>query len=277
MQSLLRFLSSLGPFFLFVVLEVVCVYLIFSYNEGQRHAIISTTNQVTGWIVDRRSRMFNYARLRAINSQLLTENSELRNELSSVLAQRNVLPDSVAMTSDSTELHFIPARVIDNSITLRNNTLTIDKGEAHGIQEDLGVITDQGIVGIVRNVGKEYATVMSLLHSQTKIMGEIRGQGYYGTLSWPQKSDIRILEMAGIPQHVPLTVGDTVQTTDFSYLFPPELPIGTIEDFERDLESNFFRIQVRVLNDLGNVKYVYVVKHDKWEQLKAHYSAQGNE
>ena len=64
---------------------------------------------------------------------------------------------------------YIPAQVVNNSTTQANNYIIINKGAVDGIKRDLSVISSDGIVGVVTDVSRHYASIMSLLHSKSVV------------------------------------------------------------------------------------------------------------
>ncbi|MCJ7804558.1 hypothetical protein MUP35_02385, partial [Patescibacteria group bacterium] len=64
------------------------------------------------------------------------------------------------------------------------------KGTKNGIKQDFGVITDKGILGIIDQTSKNYATVLSVLNSESNISAQLKKSNQFGTLKWDGKSPI---------------------------------------------------------------------------------------
>ena len=143
---------------------------------------------------------------------------------------------------------------------MRNNYLTLNKGEKDGIQNDMAVITSTGIVGQVKDVSDNFCTVMSVLHSKVTISSKIKKDGSYGPLTW-DGVDFRYATLTDIPTHVRLAKGDTIVTTAFSRTFPENILIGTVESFERPSGKYFYTIKVKLSTDFKKLTYVYIVKN----------------
>lgn len=261
MQSLLRFLARLGPIFLFLLLEGICLYLIVSFNSDQNRIFLSSANRITGFISETRARVSAYTRLNRDNQQLLEEIIALRKKLGNAYYDNTLSIDTALADSSALPLYaYISAQVVNNSISLENNFLTLNKGANHGIAPHMGVISSEGIVGIVRGVSPHYARVMSVLHSQTRITAEVRNKGYFGSLVW-RGADPRYMFLDDVPKHHFIELGDTIQTSPLSHIFPPEIEIGVIEDFFVPEGNSDYEIKVRLNNDLGRLRHVLVINN----------------
>jgi rod shape-determining protein MreC len=165
------------------------------------------------------------------------------------------------------DFRIVEARVINNSIISRNNTLTINRGKSHGITPGMGVIGSNGIVGIIKSASKNFSVVLSLLHSDTRISASIRRNNFFGSLIWTGNNP-KIMHLEAIPKHADLVLGDTVQTSGYSHIFPEGIIIGHIHDVSLESGNNFYTIEVALNNDLSNVHYVYVVEMRKLKEIR---------
>jgi rod shape-determining protein MreC len=262
MRNLILLFLKYGSFFLFVALELLSFYLIIQYNEGQREIYVSSVNNFTGYLDSRAESTRRYFQLTAINDSLALENATLRGRLDNIYASLSE-PGIDSLLRDSAleaQYNFLPAKVVNNSITKTNNYLTIDKGSKDGIRPHMGVITGNGVAGIVRSVSTHYALVMSLLHRNIRIPASIQRTGYFGPIVWNGRNPT-VVYMDDIPKHAVLSAGDTVTTSGYSRLFPPGLPIGVIDTFWIEDGSNFYQTRINLLTDLSRITYVYVVNH----------------
>ena len=127
----------------------------------------------------------------------------------------------------------------------------------------MGIIGPSGIVGIVKRCGQNYSTAYSILNTDLRISARISRTNYFGTLSWPAK-DIKTMVLRAIPKHADVRIGDTVTTTSFSNIFPADIPIGVVENVEQKPGRADFSIDVKLINDMSNLSFVYAVrKKDK--------------
>ena len=261
MQNLLQFLLRYSTFLVFLILEVICLYLLISFNESQRGVFLYSSNLFTGRLYEGLHEFKDYAHLRTTNDSLARENAELRAQLMS-------LSQDTTYQQLDTQFTFIPCEVINNNILGRNNMMTLNKGAIDGIRRSMGLIDRNGIVGIVKDVGEHYATAYSLLNTDLKISARIKRNKYFGTVNWTG-SDIQKVTLRSIPKHADVKMGDTITTTSYSTVFPADIPIGTVEEVEIQPGRNDFLITVRLFNNLANAHFVYAVqKTNKDERVQ---------
>lgn len=267
MRGLFQLFAAYGGFLLFLLLEAISIIMIVQFNHRQAEIASNSWGLFTAYIDETSDRIRDYWGLKNEVLKLQAKNIRLMEELEKARYSNAVSRDSATVKKDSTEqlYTFIGANVISNSIISHNNMLRLDRGSSHGIKAPRGVISDDGVVGIVRNTTRHFSQVMSILHSQSRINAAIRGSNYFGTLSWDGK-DPMLLQLNAIPRHAKFVEGDTVETNSFGQIFPPGILIGVIESKNNAPGNNFFDIQVRLFNDLSRVKYVYVVENLFYEE-----------
>ena len=255
MQNLLQFLFKNGAFFIFLILESFCIFLIVKTNQHQRSIFLNSSQIFSNKLNQKFDAFLDYWQLNQFADSLALENARLKTALYN--NRRSSIPTS---PGDSTGYEIIVAKVINNSVVQSNNYITIDKGSAHGLQKGMGVTSADGLVGIITDCSKQYSRVISLLNRDTKISASIRRNNYFGTLSW-HGFNPRMMRLGAIPKHADLQVGDTVQTSGYSSIFPPEIMVGRIDTFWLDRGSNFHTIKVQLKNDLSKLDYVTVIRN----------------
>ena len=185
MRSLLRFVAKYHVLLLFLLLEIISFSLIFSYNNIQRVKYLNTSNQVTGTIYKSFNRIVNYFKLTAINEELALENSRLKSQLSENMQENSPFAGSIHdEDSISGKYTYRPALVINNTVTRQYNYITLDKGSKDGIKPDQGIISDQGIIGVVNFVSENYSTGISLLNRRLLVSGKIKKNDFFGSVQW---------------------------------------------------------------------------------------------
>ncbi len=260
MRNLFRFIIRYHFFLLFLLLETVALLLTVNHQQYQQTFFIHSANAVSGRMLGVYNAVNSYFELQRINEELLIENTMLRNQHRDnfLVTDRQILfaGDSI-FNRGYTYQH---ARVINNSVNRRNNYLTINKGSVHGIRPDMGVITNQGVVGIVKDVSAQFSSVMSLLHSDVMISVRIKKNNHIGSLRW-EGNDYRRAHMTYIPSHVELAVGDTIVTSGFSTVFPENIFIGTIQSWQIRRGEVFYTAELDLALDFNKLAHVYVVNH----------------
>jgi len=199
-----------------------------------------------------------YIHLRDNNENLAKENGVLRELLNG--AKYNTDSSKVAINDSLNfqQYKYITGKVINNSINHRNNYLTINKGTLQGVKPEMGVITSNGVVGIVKQVSDHYCTVMSFLHKDTRISGMIQRNKFFGSLVW-DGADPTIATLNEIDKTVPVQKGDTIITTAYSAIFPAGIMLGKVIEAKLNPGSNFHQIRVKLSTRFDNLSYVYIV------------------
>jgi rod shape-determining protein MreC len=260
MRNLFLFIYRYHAFFLFLVLELVCVALMIRNNGYQRAAYFNIADEVVGRTYTAYNEVTDYLRLADENKQLADENSRIRNSLPSSFYMDTSTVHVAKDTAGRQFYSYIPARVIQTSTNQINNYIYINKGSKQGITPRMAVICPNGVVGIVKNVSDHFASLYSLLHSQVTVSARVRKDGSRGTIKWDGQSPY-YASLEEITRQEPLKKGDTIYTSGVSRLFPDNIPIGTVESFELKEPGNFYSITVKLTTDFKRIDYVYVVNN----------------
>ncbi len=259
MNKLLAFISRSRNFLLFLLLEVICFLFIFQSNSYQRATVINSSNALSGSVLNSYSSFTEYFSLKDKNESLAEENARLRSVVKSSYFATNATADTVSDSLYMQQYTFIAAKVISNSYSNRNNFLTLNKGKKHGIEKDMGVISNNGIIGVVTEVSDNYATVMSVLHKKQQINARFKKSNRYGTVEW-QGGNYRYAKLNEIQKQQDVATGDTIITGSNSTLFPEGIPIGIVEEHTLGENNNFHNITIKFTEDYSNIKHVYAVK-----------------
>jgi rod shape-determining protein MreC len=272
MQNFLKFLVRYHAFFLFLALEAVCLGLFLRSAEYPQAVVLHSANAVSGRAYARLSNWRAYNRLDERNDSLQAENARLRNLLAGFVqfdtATERCFEDSLFRQVYA----YLPVRVIKNSVTARNNFLTLDRGRADGIRADMGVVTDDGIVGVVVATSEHFSVAMSVLHGKFSGSAALEpadgGEPVAGRLRWDGR-DPRLVQLTDIPGHVEPRPGDRVRTTGFSALFPEDWPVGTVERVRRGEGSYFLEVDVALSQDFSRLRRAYVIHYLYREERSA--------
>lgn len=252
--------SELGNLVLFLILEGISIYLIVSYNDSQSKIYQNTVNIISGSITDQASGIRNYFSLRDQNTFLLNENAKLKARLFNLAEKEGLKTEDLdSILKKNNLFNLVATKVINNSISLRNNYLSLNKGTKSGIKVNQGVIGENGIIGITKAVNENYTTVLSIFNSQTKISARIKDKGYFGSLVWKNDGDVRYMTLEDIPKHVPIRLGDKIETSGYSTLFPGGIILGKIVNKRIPPGSSTYELKVKLYQDMTKIKFAYVV------------------
>lgn len=258
MHNLSQFFGRFGSTILFLFLEIISFFLIVQYNTGQKEVFINSSSFYSGLVLENYSKLSRFYRLSSVADSIAKDNARLRAELRFATIDASFRRDSLIDTTYRQRYSFISAQVVSNSVNQIDNYITINKGSAFGIKPGMGVINDVGIVGVVRQTSANYATVASMLSSQTHISASIKRNGFFGSLVWDNQSS-EYMHLTDIPKHANVLKGDSVITSGYSSAFPKGLFVGRVESVGFESGSSFYDLKVKISTDFNNLSYVYVV------------------
>lgn len=272
MRNIFLFIRRYFNFVFFVVLQIAALYILFHYNKFHEAVFSGFANEITGNVGGKYSNVTNYFHLKSTNDALYKENAELRNRLFSNFDRpdttQKLIQDTIAYDTLGHFRKYLwrPAKVVNNSVSLPNNTLTIDRGENQGVHKNMGVISANGVVGVVINTSSNYAIVMSLLHRQSKISASLKKTGETGQVLWDGTSPLYIT-LKNVPKSAQVAKGDSVITSPYaSYRFPQGILIGTVMEIVDDKTSSFYTLRLKPATNFFNVQYVTVVENLQKEE-----------
>jgi len=270
MRNLWIFINRYNAFFLFVIFFTIGVILTVKNNAYQRSVTFNSTNEIVGQAYIRLNVFKRYMNLGEVNDSLALENARLNTQLLAIKSIDSAKDVGVKDTLNHVQYTYLAARVIKNSITLRNNIITINKGAIDGIQSGMPVISaGKGVVGIIRDVSPHLATIESLLNKDAKISVSIRSTKAFGSLVWGDRnSDFKKAFIKDVPNHFKIKLRDTVITSGYGS-FPPGIPVGLVTNRGISTGDNFLTIEIRLFNDFSTLQYVYVIKDKLAEEQKA--------
>ena len=269
MNNLLLFVIRYSAFLLFLLLEIISLFLIVKYNKDQRSIFINSSSIISGKLYNVADKAYEYNNLRSVADSLAAENARLKTDLYNLQRTFDHLPDGT-QPLDSCLLEpfrLIPARVINNSINQRNNHFTIDRGVGDGIRKGMGVISPNGIAGIIDEVGTQYSTAISILHSAARISASIRRNQFFGSLVWKEIDPTHMI-LEAIPRQADIQIGDTIVTSGYSFIYPKGIFIGTVEKYWTEGGSNYYTIEVKLHEDIARLDRVYVVEYREESLIK---------
>ncbi len=267
MRNLLNFLAKYNNLIIFLILEGIALYLISNGNNYHNTRIVKGIRGITRGMEEKISNTRTYFHLREINQELAAENASLKSTIEKFNNKEDLLFFSVSDTAYHQKYTFCSARIIDNSVNKQKNFFTIDKGEKDGLAVDMAVSSTNGVAGVIVGCSRNFSVAMSLLNLDFRVSARIKSNGYFGSLGWDGR-DYKYAILNEIPQHVPVSIGDTIETTGFSTLFPEGIMIGTVSNFKNP-GGDFYMIEVLLNTDFKRLHYVNVIGNlRKAEQLE---------
>ncbi len=261
MQQIINFVIRNKNFLLYLFLLFIALGFTVQSHSYHQSRFFNSSNWITGSVYETFNGFSTYFGLSEENAKLVEENKQLRK----LLFNRETQNVS-ALDSTQSVYTITTGQVIKNSYAEPRNYITINQGEKDSVLPDMGVITEKGILGIVENTSGNYSSVQSILNEKSTINAKLKNTAHFGSLVWNAQR-YNVVQLVDIPRLVPLTVGDTIVTGGMSSIFPGDIPIGTIQKFDLDTSNSFYQIDVRLFNDMTNIKNVYIVQNNDREEI----------
>ncbi len=212
-------------------LNTVVGYLIVPFQKG--------ISSVGGWFSTRAEELKDIRALKEENEALKKQVAELiaeNIELQQGKYELNQLQALYEMDEQYSGYEKTGARIIARDAGNWYHSFTIDKGSNDGIEVDMNVMADGGLVGRVYSVGPNWAKVVSIINDNTNVSGKILATGdnliVSGDLELMQKNLIsfsQLLDSDGV-----VTNGDKIVTSDISDKYLPGILIGYINEINID-------------------------------------------
>jgi rod shape-determining protein MreC len=264
-KNLLNFLVRYHAFLLFLFLEIVCLTFIIRFNNFQRVKFFNSSNHLSGAIYQDYQSIVEYFKLRNLNNSLAEENAKLREELQ--VYKFSGIEKETNNAIHRELFHIIPAKVINNSVNKQYNYITLNRGRRDGVKPDMGVVSEDGVVGVIVNVSDHFSTALSILNSRWAINAKLASTNHFGPLHWDGKNPY-IATLDEIPYHVQIEVDEEVVTSGYSSIFPEGILIGRVVKIDHNKGENFQRMLVQLASDFNNLYYVDIVESkNKQERL----------
>ncbi|MFZ2431471.1 MAG: rod shape-determining protein MreC [Lutibacter sp.] len=260
MRRIIYLIKKFRYFLLFIILEILAFIIIIQDHSYHQSKFVNSANFFTGGLYDKANSINEFFHLRKDNQLLSEENARLKNLLEK--RENTYAIDSFTVIDTSQyfqKYDYSVAKIINNNYTKRNNFITLNKGAKHGLTPDLGVVNSKGIIGVIKNVSANYATVLSILNSNSNINVRLKNSNHFGTLVWDGK-DYNITQVIDIPRQAVVKAGDTIVTGGKSAIFPEGIEVGVVKDFKY-AQNKYQIINILLFNDMSAIGEVQIVKN----------------
>jgi rod shape-determining protein MreC len=249
------------------VLQGVALFMISRFNKFHRAVLGGKANEITGFFNKRMDRINDFISQGEENKRLHKTNDSLLNLLNKNFVKTDsssrLVSDSIPYDTSGQVRKYIyrDAKVVYNTSRFEKNFIQIDKGSNQGIKDNMIVLSsDDGYAGRVVNVSPNFSSVMSLLHTDNRVIGSLKKTGESGTVSWDGK-DPQYVILTDLPKSVDVKKGDTVLTSILTFDVPPGRMIGTVSEILKDNTTNFYRLKIKTAANFYALQYVHVVEN----------------
>ncbi|MDE6628302.1 MAG: rod shape-determining protein MreC [Muribaculaceae bacterium] len=272
MRNLINFFIRYCSWFVFAFYVVLSCLLLFQRNPYQHHVYLTSAGAVASSVYEVTSNVTDYISLRDINEDLQRRNAYLEAEVVELrkqgrLLRQQIAQDSLWTTDSLRQFEFVIASVINNSVIRPYNYITIDKGSADGLAPEMGVMDQNGVVGVTNVVAAHHSRIISLLNPNFRLSCKLHGNDAFGSLVWDGKKPTEAL-LEELPKQVKFKTGDTIITSGYSAMFPEGIPVGVVMGSSRGEDDNFHTLRIRLLTDFSTLSTVKVISNRDIVEIK---------
>jgi len=211
------------------------------------------------------SYMFEYETILAENERLKEELAQIEDQArkaDSIARENERLRQWLELTQSREDFEYVDAYIISHSSADWSNTFTINRGANLDIEVGMCAVTANGeLVGLVSEVGSNYAVIKSVLDSSLEISANIASSGYNGMVQGGYSSGLEgLLRMNYLPSDATIRNNDQVVTTG-STVYPRDLILGYVVDagFDDTGVAKFALLEPAA--DVGSLEQVFIITH----------------
>ena len=263
MHNLYSFIIRTTHISLFLILAGVCISFIYKSSNYKQWWLNSFSKEIAAPVLTLQNRYVEHLHFQENNKTLLEQNKALLNELFNHKMESGEV--KTFAKGDSLLFSYCTAKVIEGTVNRQNNYLTLDKGRKDGIEIDMGVVSPQGVVGIVKDVSPNFSIVLSLLHSRFNIFAKLKNSDVTGMLTWDGENP-QYAQIGNIANIETVKMGDTV-VTQHSLIFPADYPIGIVSSISTKKTGGYFILKVKILHPFEKMGDVFLIKQNYGKEL----------
>ena len=199
----------------------------------------------------------NHFSLSAQNDSLISENAALRRSLSEYqqLEAKGVESRNSAPRLDR-NFEYLPATVVKLSRNSAHNYIILNKGSEDGVLPQSGIITSEGVVGIVTAVDRHYSYGLTLMNYKLSIGARLASSGVLTPVVWDGRSRDGAIAK-DIAPHVAIAQNDTLDTSGLSTMLPADVPVG-VSRGSKLVDGSTRQLDVRLFQSFSSLRYVTV-------------------
>ncbi len=252
---------------IFIILEFAALAMLSNSSSIQSIWLSRISHRTMAAIWGGGEKIKSYFLLSSINEDLSEENALLREELRNykVIEERNREVSAAVPVADD-RFKFTPATIVKMSHNSAHNYIILNKGSEDGIRTRSGIISNEGVVGLITSVDKNYSYGISFLNSDMKVSCFVGNSNIRAMMSWQGLGSNKAL-LHDIPAHSIVNVGDTVKTSGFSSIFPADIVLGVAKE-SRLVDGNSMEVKVDLFQDFNTLRYVTIIENTAEDIIK---------
>lgn len=264
MRNFIAFLKRFQVILFFALLQGLALAWYFTFSYFPRTQYLTTANNVSGSILSMQNDVSKHFKLEEDNKKLQEENVRLRNQLkeSKLLLSSASFIDSVQLIKGDSVIHYeyIPGQVIRSTLDRSDNYFTINIGTRQGVKRGMGVISTNGIVGVIHFAGDRFSVVKSCLTKNINVDVMLEKSEVQGLLKWDGNS-YRSGNLTGISNDTEIKKWSKVVTRGTAGIFPRGLSVGKVKSVDVIEGESLWDVKLVFAEDFSKTYSICVVKN----------------
>lgn len=271
-RFLLYVWNRFKEYFILTLLVIISLTLLTQNNNQQvqkvRAVAFGSFAAVSSVFYD----LFNITQLKNENKDLRQTNAELMLQLS-MLREQGILNrelNGMLGYEDTTSLPLIPATIVSKSLSITQNTITINEGTKKGIKPGMPVISYRGMVGIIQTCSDNFSIARTLKNVDLKLTVKNEKNRLNGIMKW----DGEKLVIVDVPKTYDFDIGDRIVTSEISSIIPVPIPVGIVAKIEEEQTGILNLIHVTPFEEVLTVEHVFIlmlVENDEKNNLELNF------
>ncbi len=201
--------------------------------------------------------------VQAENERLKEENQSLKDRLDRaelVELENERLREYLEMKNKYPSFSMEEGMIISHSSGNYMTTFTVNRGTLHGVRKDMPVVTSDGIVGQVTEVGLNWCMVSTLIEEGVSVGVAVPRSGETGILNGDYSMRYEgLCKISYLDEDADVKVGDAVYSSGTGSVYPADLKIGTVTAVSLDEYSRTLVATVTPAVDLTDIKWVMII------------------
>lgn len=275
MQNLIKLFQRYLSLIVFIVLQISCfIFIITGNNKFHKASFANSSNAVVGSMFEWTNSVTEYFSLREQNTVLLEENAKLLEQL--IALKSITIQDSTITVNDTTtRVHYVllPSQIVNSTINLRKNYLTLTIGDNLGIKPDMAVIGSKGVIGYTIATSSSYSVVMPVINENFKLSVTHVKSNSFGLVNWFPEDGYQNATIIDIPISIPVSIGDTIVSRGADAMFPKDILLGIVTSVDNEKGQSFQIVKVKLAEDFSNINKVKVIQFKDQDEIRRLESA----
>lgn len=249
--------NQFREYLVLVLLVIISLSLLTQNNNPQvqkvRAVAFGSFATVTSVFYD----LFNITQLKNENQVLRKLNAEMMIHLSMLREQGILNRELKGMLGikDTTSLPLMPATIVSKSLSITQNTITINAGIKEGIKPGMPVLSYRGLVGIIQTCSENFSIARTIKNVDLKLTVKNESKRLNGIMKW----DGEKLVIVDVPRTFDFDVGDRIVTSEISSIIPIPIPVGIVSNIEEDKTGLLNLIHIKPFEEVLSVENVFIL------------------